>query len=239
MTSATQASLRQRVSPPWTEIETVLLDMDGTLLDLHFDNFFWLELVPRRYARRHSLTLDAARELLAPRFAAKQGTLDWYCTDFWSRELALDIAALKRDMREQVAFLPGAQEFLQTLVDRGVRTLLVTNAHPDSLAIKAAQTSLQRYFEAMVSSHQLGAPKESDEFWTRLQADVRYNPARTLFVDDSLAVLRAAQRHGVAHIYTVLRPDTTQGLRALTEFPAVESVIELLRDEPAVLAPRI
>jgi 5'-nucleotidase len=206
----------------------VLLDMDGTLLDLHFDNFFWLDLVPRRYARQRGLTLDAARAELTPRFVAKQGTLDWYCTDYWSRELSLDIASLKHDMREEVNFLPGAEEFLQTLVDRGMRTFLATNAHPDSLAIKAAQTNLQRYFEGMISSHQLGAPKEHDDFWTRLQALLRYDPARTLFVDDSLSVLRAAQRHGVAHLYSVLRPDTTQGARARSEFPSVEAVIELI-----------
>jgi 5'-nucleotidase len=220
------------MTPSWTDIDAVLLDMDGTLLDLHFDNFFWLELVPRRYAQQHDLTLEAARAALTPRFAAKQGTLDWYCTDYWSRELSLDIAALKHDMRERVSFLPGAQEFLQTLADRGVRTFLVTNAHPDSLAIKCAQTSLQRYFERMVSSHQLGAPKEHDDFWTRLQALLRYDPARTLFVDDSLPVLRAAQRHGVAHLYTVLRPDTTQGPRVRSEFPAVDAVIELLASAP-------
>ncbi|MCP4043692.1 MAG: haloacid dehalogenase, partial [Gammaproteobacteria bacterium] len=32
----------------WNSIHTVLLDMDGTLLDLHFDNQFWLEHVPLR-----------------------------------------------------------------------------------------------------------------------------------------------------------------------------------------------
>lgn len=210
----------------------VLLDMDGTLLDLHFDNFFWLELVPRRYAQRHRLTLEAARASLTPRFAAKQGTLEWYCTDYWARELALDIAGLKREMREHVNFLPGAQEFLQALVDCGKRTVLVTNAHPDSLSMKSAQTSLHRYFETMVSSHSLGAPKEHDDFWTRLQAQLRYDPARTLFVDDSPAVLHAARRHGLRHIYTVLRPDTTRGLRECAEFPAVEAVLELLGRDP-------
>ena len=30
----------------WTRIDTILLDMDGTLLDLGFDNFFWREHVP-------------------------------------------------------------------------------------------------------------------------------------------------------------------------------------------------
>jgi HAD superfamily hydrolase (TIGR01509 family) len=228
MQSASRPTSAARSTPRWEEVDTVLLDMDGTLLDLHFDNFFWLDLVPRRYAQQHELTLQTARALLTPRFAAKQGTLDWYCTDFWSRELSLDIARLKHDMREQVRFLPGAQEFLQTLIDRRMRTVLVTNAHHDSLSIKASQVDLERYFESMISSHRLGAPKEHDEFWLKLAEELRFDPARTLFVDDSLTVLRAAQRHGIAQIFAILRPDSTQGLREVTEFPAVEAVIDLL-----------
>ena len=34
--------------PDWSCIEVVCLDMDGTVLDLHFDNLFWLEVLPRR-----------------------------------------------------------------------------------------------------------------------------------------------------------------------------------------------
>jgi 5'-nucleotidase len=219
---------------PWEQIDTVLLDMDGTVLDLHFDNFFWLELVPRRYAQQNRLTLEDAKAQLAPRFAAKQGELEWYCTDYWSRELSLDIAGLKHEMRERVCFLPGAQRFLQTLLDRGKRMFLVTNAHPDSLAVKAAQTSFQRYFAAMISSHRLGAPKESAEFWASLQAELRYDCARTLFIDDSPAVLRWAQRHGIAHIFAVTKPDTTQAARESTEFPAIEGVSELLGSAPGM-----
>ena len=227
MTTA-NPSLSARALLNWSAIDTVLLDMDGTLLDLHFDNFFWLELVPRRYAQQREITLEAARAILTPLFAAKQGTLDWYCTDYWSRELALDIAALKHDMRERVRFLPGAQEFLQALVDRGARTVLVTNAHPDSLAVKTSQTGLQRYFETIVSSHRLGVAKEHDEFWVRLQAELRYEPARTVFIDDSVAVLRAARRHRIAHLFTISRPDSTQERRTIGEFPAVDSVVDLL-----------
>lgn len=215
-------------TPPWNQIDTVLLDMDGTLLDLHFDNFFWLELVPRRYAHDRHMRLEDALATLGPKFAAKQGTLDWYCTDYWSRELDLDIAGLKREMRERVAYLPGAEVFLQEMMKRGKRTVLVTNAHPDSLAVKVAQTGFDRYFATMISSHSLGAPKEDDAFWDRLQPQIAYDPARTLFVDDSASVLRAAQRRGVVHLFTILRPDSTQDARPRGEFAAVERIIELI-----------
>jgi 5'-nucleotidase len=214
--------------PRWEEIDTVLLDMDGTLLDLRFDNCFWLEILPERYAQRHELSLEAARATLAPLFVAKQGTLDWYCIDFWSRELSLDIAMLKREACAEVRFLPGAERFLQILHQHGRDPVLVTNAHRGVLDIKAAQTGLARYFRRIVSSHDFGAPKEQPQFWSQLQAQLGFDPQRCLFVDDSLPVLEAARTHGIGQIFAITRPDSTQHPRQIADFPSVERVEDLL-----------
>lgn len=216
------------VLPPWEAIDTVLLDMDGTLLDLRFDNYFWLEFLPERYAERHGLTLERARLVLRSLLAGKQGTLEWYCTDFWTRELALDIAEMKREIRGHVRFLPGAEAFLRALRDKDVRVALVTNAHRDSLKVKATQTGILDYFDVVFSSHSFGVPKEHPEFWLQLQGQLQFDPARTLFVDDSLAVLSAAQRHGIAHVFAVSKPDTTLGVREIQGFMSVEQVSHLL-----------
>jgi HAD superfamily hydrolase (TIGR01509 family) len=212
----------------WDQIDTVLLDMDGTLLDLRFDNYFWLEVLPVHYAQRHDLSLEAARAQLTPLFVAKQGSLDWYCIDFWTRELSLDIAQLKREVREHVRFLPGAERFLQTLHERGLDPVLVTNSHRGVLEIKTGQTGVARYFRRIVNSHDLGVPKERSEFWTLLQAQLAYDPARCLFVDDSLAVLNAARAHGIGQIFAISRPDSTQHARQIDGFATVERVELLL-----------
>ncbi len=211
----------------WDEVETVLLDMDGTLLDLRFDNYFWLELLPERFAARHAMQIGAARTALQARFAARQGSLDWYCTDYWSRELQLDIAALKREVSAQVRFIPGAEQFLGQLRNAGLQVVLVTNAHRDSLTIKHEQTGLIGLVDAAFTSHQYGVPKEHPEFWLKLQADVDFDPASTLFVDDSLAVLRAARNHGIAQIVAIAQPDSTLARRDITEFPSVPTIAAL------------
>jgi HAD superfamily hydrolase (TIGR01509 family) len=229
-TSLTSAAAAVAVLPPWEAIDTVLLDMDGTLLDLRFDNYFWMEFLPERYAQRHGLTPEQARAVLRSMLLAKQGTLDWYCTDFWTRELSLDIAELKREIREHVRFLPGAEAFLRALREKNVRVALVTNAHRDSLKVKATQTGLLDYFDVVFSSHSFGVPKEHPEFWRQLQAQLHFDPARTLFVDDSVAVLAAAERHGIAHVFAISRPDTTLGVREVNGFLSVEQVSHLLEE---------
>jgi len=184
--------------------------MDGTVLDLRFDNLFWLEALPRRWGELRGLDPHESFSRLKARFDAKRGTLDWYCIDHWSEELGLDVAALKHELRGHIRYLPGAVEFLDRLRARGLRVLLTTNAHPISLGIKNQQTGLDRHFDELVSSHEFGVPKESPEFWQRLARGHGVTTGSTLFVDDSLAVLAAARVAGVRWIYQVLQPDSTQ-----------------------------
>ena len=216
-------------TPPliWEQIDTVLLDMDGTLLDLGFDNWFWREHVPLAYAVHHGLTPTDAGNELKPRFAAAHGTLAWYCIDHWSRELDLDIRALKRDVRTQVRFLPGATEFLARLKVLGKRRILVTNAHPDTLAIKDEHVALSPWLDEVYSTHSFGLPKETLAFWPRLAARVAFDPERTLFVDDNLAVLAAARAFGIRWLRAVRRPESRCPARDTGEFAGVDSVAEL------------
>lgn len=88
---------------PWSAIDTVLLDMDGTLLDLHFDNHFWLEHLPQRYAERNGLSRAEADAVLEPLFREHAGQLNWYCLDFWSRELDLSIRELKHEVAHLIS----------------------------------------------------------------------------------------------------------------------------------------
>ena len=212
----------------WNAIDTVLVDMDGTLLDLAFDNYFWLDLVPERYARKHGLTVAESRSALAPRFAAKVGTLDWYCLDHWTRDLGLDLKTLKREHREHIRFLPGAREFLASVRSRRKRLCIVTNAHRDTFEVKAEHLGLDRLVDGVVCSHDLAAPKESADFWRALERQELFDRARTLLIEDSLAVLAAARAHGVQHTVAIRRPDSRQPPRVIADFAAIDGVADLI-----------
>jgi putative hydrolase of the HAD superfamily len=213
---------------PWGDIDTVLLDMDGTLLDLAFDTYFWWQHIPAVYGAARSLSLEESRALLKPRFRACEHTLNWYCVEYWSRELGLDVPALKRAAADRIGWLPGAEAFLKEVRARGKRIVLMTNAHPEALRIKDERTGVTQYFDAVHSSHRFGSPKETPEFWAAVRAVEPFDPERSMFVDDSLPVLRAAQRAGIRWVYAVRRPDSSAGPRVHEEFPAVDTVAELL-----------
>jgi len=202
--------------------------MDGTILDLKFDNQFWLEIVPARYAAANAISLEAAQQQLRASYQAKQGTLDWYCIDYWTQQLGLDLTTLKREAREHIAWLPQAEAFVLRVRAIGKRLALVTNAHPATLAVKDEQLDFRGHFDALYSSHRFGAPKEDAQFWRALQATERFDPQRTLFIDDSLPVLRAARAHGVRWIVAIAHPDSSRPRRHIEEFPAVDAIHELM-----------
>lgn len=214
----------------WTQIDTVLLDMDGTLLDLHFDNHFWLEYVPRRYAEQHGLSTDAAKQELMRRYKQVEGTLDWYCVDYWSRELALDIPLLKTEVDHLIAVHPHVTDFLQCLKTAGKSRVLVTNAHQKALQLKMQKTRLGQHLDQVISAHDIGLPKENPAFWRRLQQVVNFSPAHTLFIDDSLPVLHSARQFGIANLLCMLQPDARQPAQETSEFKALEHFEPLVRE---------
>jgi HAD superfamily hydrolase (TIGR01509 family) len=211
----------------WNRLDTVLLDMDGTILDLAFDNYFWRELIPRCLARSRSQDLESSRRELMALYASREGSLDWYCVDYWTDVLDLDLRALKVASSHRIRFLPGAPEFLARLSGSGRRVVLVTNAHGATLQIKRGVAGLDRFFESFVSSHDIGHAKEHPEFWPELQTRLDFDPDRTLFVDDSLPVLNAAAGFGLGEVIAVRRPDSRVPARDAGEYRSVESVAEL------------
>jgi GMP/IMP 5'-nucleotidase len=214
-------------SPDWKDLDSVFLDMDGTLLDLHFDNHFWLEHIPLRYGEREGMSKEAALEALVPRFRAVEGTLAWYSLDHWSRELDMDVVELKREVEHLIRVLPHAEEFLTAVRRAGKRLVLVTNAHAPVLEMKMQRTRLDAHFDAIVSSHDLGNPKETAAFWHSLQEVEPFDPARTLFADDSLPVLRAARDYGIKHLIAMRKPDSQRPARDISDFFSIESFAEL------------
>jgi putative hydrolase of the HAD superfamily len=216
---------------PWHEIDSVFLDMDGTLLDLHFDNHFWREHVPLRYAELHKLDIETAKSDLFPKFRDKEGTMDWYCVEYWSRELGLDIVSLKKEIDHLIAVHSHVIEFLDYTRHTGKRTVLLTNAHSRSLTLKMARTGLAKHFDALICAHDLGYPKEDQRFWSLLGEVEFFDPRRTLFIDDSVPILRTAREFGIGHLLAVRRPDSRSPPRRVDEFPAIDGFEELVPAE--------
>ena len=90
--------IRNRSLLDWSEVDDVLLDMDGTLLDRHFDNFFFEEELPRRYAAKQGLNFEEALEELLSKYRSVEGELAWTDLHYWTRTLGIDVVADRKSV---------------------------------------------------------------------------------------------------------------------------------------------
>lgn len=214
----------------WSKISTVLLDMDGTILDLHYDNHFWLTHLPQRYSEVHNIPLSQAHEILKDYYQDVAGTIKWYCLDYWSLQTKLPIKTLKEEVQHLIQLREDAHEFLMALKETGRRVVLVTNAHPDSLALKVERTQLDQYFDQLYSTHEFGVSKESQSLWQQLQAKEGFALESTLFVDDSLPILDSAKRFGIKHLLAIANPDSKKPHQEVEAFFSITNYHDLLAD---------
>ena len=213
--------------PDWELIDTALLDMDGTLLDKHFDDHFWEKFVPSRYARRHGLSVEAAEARLMDLYRSQEKTLNWTDLDFWSKRLGLDIPALKKQVEHLIAVHPNVIPFLRSLRGAGKKVFLVTNAHGKTLDLKMEKTALRGLFHGIVTSHEIGLPKEDPRFWQELRERIPFDPAKTLLAEDTEAVLVSAESFGIGWLVHVAKASSARPSRASTRYYSIETFREI------------
>jgi len=214
----------------WSNVDTVLLDMDGTLLDLHYDNQFWLEYLPAQYAKKQQITLEQAKQKTAQMFQQVHGTLQWYCLDYWQQQLGLDILELKQQLSHLIKIRPHVLEFLTALSQADKRVILLTNAFPTSLTLKMELTKLAPYFSLLLSTHQFGYAKESDLLWQAIYQQHDIKPATSLFIDDSEKLLKVAADNGIGQCLGINQPDSQQEAVAMINFPSISHFDQIIGD---------
>ena len=211
----------------WMHIDTVMFDMDGTLLDLAFDNFFWREAVIDAWAESQQVSREYALQNVAPLFKAQEGCLNWYSLPYWSELLQLDLQALKAHHSDLISLRAGVPALLKTLQSHGKELWLVTNAHPQALHIKLKKTGLDQFFKTIISSHQHGYAKEQINFWHNMQKTNSFAPSRSLMIDDSEPVLHTAQAFGL-QVLGIEQPDSQLPARQNLHHPTIRDWSELV-----------
>ncbi|MBU0947050.1 MAG: GMP/IMP nucleotidase [Proteobacteria bacterium] len=223
------------MSPPqikpdfsWSEVDTVLLDMDGTLLDKYFDDHFWEEYVPKIFAEVHGLSAQEARKELLLRYQNVESTLQWADLDYWSEQLGLDIPELKCKVDHLIQVHPYVVDFLNYMKRINKRVHLVTNAHSKTLDLKLRKTVLGSHLDSIVCAEEIGYAKEEPQFWSKLHQRLQFDRERTLLADDTAKVLHAARQYGIGFLIFVARPSSRLPVQHSADFPSVVFFNELI-----------
>ena len=205
----------------WDDIDTVLLDMDGTLLDLHFDNQFWLHHVPNALAIQQNISFNQAQQAFFKECNLVKGTLNWYCTDYWTKQINIDIQQLNIDHADSVTMRQDVAVFLSALQKQNIQRVLLTNAHPSSLTIKLAKTGLNTLLDHIYSTHEFGYCKESLSLWHAFIKHHPFDPKRTLFIDDNEELLLVAKKFGIRYVLGIENPDSQSQHKEFKHCPSI------------------
>ena len=206
-----------------------MFDMDGTLLDLAFDDFIWNHCLPERHAQVHQCGLEQSQQTLFQFYQQHKHTLSWYSSAYWTAKVGVDVLQLQYEHREKIAARAGCHQLLERLKAKGYRCWLLTNADQAGLQLKLENVELSPYFELMISSEELGHAKEDVGFWQKLQQLHPFDPAKAVFIDDTVAVLKGAEAFGISKLVSILQPSSSKPSRNVNElpYPALNHLTEL------------
>ena len=208
----------------WNSIETFFLDMDGTLLDLAYDNYFWHEHIPALYSKINGITIKEGKYIFEKLYKNKQDTMEWYSISYWSEVLKIDLKLEILKTKNQIKVFTGTIDFLKKLKKNKIKICLLTNCPREMLDIKMTQTKLWGYFDKIISSEDCGYIKESNEFWGYLNKNIKYNPRTTVFIDDNQNVLKYSNKNGIQNIFCIDFPDSKKNRQIIDGYRSIENI---------------
>jgi putative hydrolase of the HAD superfamily len=205
--------------------------MDGTLLDLHFDYYFWTQHLPKKYNQIQNGDIEQTTLYIANRLAEKQGELEWYCTNYWSKQFGLNIIQAQAEVKHLIQERPQVIEFLERLGKNQKNRVLITNSDRPSIKLKFANSAIEPLLDQVISSHDYRAAKEDQQFWQQLQNNLDFDPATTLFIDDSESVLDSAHQFGIKHLLSIKQPISTQLREDISQYPMIDDFMSLTGEQ--------
>jgi len=185
------------MSLPNQDIEALIFDMDGVLVDsnpMHrrawevFNLRYGLETTPamheRMYGKRNDeIVRDFFGDSLSPEEIVARGREK----EILYRELAA------RELEEML--VPGIRDFLQRYYY--LPTAIATNAEPENVNFLLDGASLRRYFRVVVDGHQVNRPKPFPDIYLRAADLLAVKPENCLVFEDSYSGVQAALAAGM------------------------------------------
>lgn len=202
------------------DFKAALFDLDGVLIDSEtLYTEFW-----RRVGEEHHLP--------SPTFAQdiKGTTLnDILETHFSEPEVRESVNRLLHRFEDEIVYpvFPGALEFVDSLRDRGVRTVIVTSSDNQKMEYLFAQhPDFQEHFDALVTAADVTHSKPHPEPYLTGARKAGVDPADCVVFEDSFQGLESGRRAG-AFVVGIATTNPAESLEGKADL-IVGSLAELI-----------
>ena len=171
------------------KVRFVSLDLDGTIVNRDYVDYFWLELVPTLYSERHGLNLeDAKREVQRQYDEIGPKDLRWYNPEYWFQRFGLDSGMLSWALEEAGRFVKpyrDALEFIEA-VKGEVQLVLSTSASCEFIKLVFARVpELEQAFAHVFSStSDFSLPGKPPEFYKAILKQLGAEPSEIIHAGD-------------------------------------------------------
>jgi HAD superfamily hydrolase (TIGR01509 family) len=187
----------------------VIFDNDGLLLDTET---VWTRAEQDLFERRgREFTLAHKQKLVGTPAHINGALLEKFLDEPGKAEILMDELdeLVMIELEGGVETLPGAEELLAELRERGVAVGLVSNSPRAFIEVALELVDLSRRFDVVVSGHEVAAPKPAPDPYLEACRQLRVDPSPDVVVlEDSPTGVAA----GVAAGLTVIGVPSLEGM---------------------------
>ena len=137
-------------------IKLISFDLDGTLIDKKsFDDIFWLEEVPKIYAKKHKIKIQEAKKIVIGKFMENpKFGVNWYRPRYWFKyfKLEQDHETILNDLKGNLLVYEDVVPLLKELKSKGFKLIVITHSTRDMIKIKLEVENLLDYFDEIHST---------------------------------------------------------------------------------------
>ena len=178
-------------------MDTVIFDMDGTLVDnIKFHTKAWL-----RFLRKYNI------ELSAEEFQAQNhGTIDEMILHFFGKEtgakkryeLGQEKEYTYRALyKDHIKAVNGLIPFLEFLRSQSMKIGLATMGDAPNIEFILKKLGLETYFHSIIGGHQINKGKPSPEIFLKSLEALDSKKETTIIIEDSKSGVLAARNAGI------------------------------------------
>ena len=207
-------------------LKIISFDVDGTLVDLEYNDLIWFKEIPELVARKKNISFEESLKLVKEEYTKLgERNLNWYDINYWISYFSLEISPNKifEKYESQVKIFPEAIPLLEELRKNFI--LIVITAMPREFLIPKMK-KLEKYFKFSFSALSDFKELKNSEIYSKISKSLNVHPEQILHVGDHWEFdYLAAQKAGMNAIY-LDRSNTKKRKNVINNLGEVKKIIE-------------